>query len=51
MLYTVPTDYNIVLTICQEFSFSAGSTCSIYMALFGINIADMVILAVFSIVF
>jgi len=49
MLYTVPTDYNIVLTICQ--GFSAGSTCSVYMALFGINIADMAILADFSIVF
>jgi len=50
LIYTVPSVYHSALTTCQEFS-SLIPTCGVYMALFNINIADMVILAVFSIVF
>lgn len=48
MLYTIPTTYYFYYDLCRN-NYFVG--CNQYMALFNINIADIVILVVFSIIF
>lgn len=48
MLYTIPDTYNSYYNLCRDYHYV---NCSQFMALFNINVSDIVILAVFSIAF
>jgi len=48
LLYTIPPTYNLIYSFCYSYF---DSICEPYNSLFGINVADIVILLVFCIIF